>query len=78
MAEVTEDLRKAREAAHQYVRAVREMAEFLDRLDHVADPAVETEYATFLAREEAAREARQDALHDLGLVVRSLEEDAEA
>jgi hypothetical protein len=50
------------------------MVEFLDAASVVPDPAQEAEYAALLAREELARSQRQDALRELGLVVRSVGE----
>jgi hypothetical protein len=73
MVDDVEALRAAREAARRYARVTREMVEFLDRTSAVPDPAQEAEYAALLGREELARSERQDALHALGLVVRSLE-----
>jgi Spy/CpxP family protein refolding chaperone len=70
-------LHRARQNARGYAAATREMAEFLERMSAVPDPEQEAEYATLLAREESVRALRQDALHDLGLEVRSIEEPAE-
>jgi hypothetical protein len=78
MADEVEDLIRAREAARRYATATREMAEFLARTSAVPDPAREAEYATILARELEARDERQEALHDLGLFVPSLEQPEEA
>ncbi len=70
-------LHRARDNARGFAAAAREMAEFLDRMSAVPDPEQEAEYATLLAREQSVYRLRQDALHDLGLVVRSLEESAD-
>lgn len=72
---MADELARAREAAHAYTAATREVGAFLDRLGDAADPAAEAEYATLLAREEQALAQRQDALHDLGLKIRSLEQE---
>ena len=71
-------LHAAREAARRYATVTREMVEFLDRMSAVPDPSQEAEYATLLGREEETRAERQDALHELGLIVPSLEEDEES
>ena len=77
MADIDEDLRRARRAARAYAHVVNEMVEFLDRTGDPVDPGVEAEYDALLGREELARTERQDALHQLGLVDRSVEgEDA--
>ncbi|MGC9665626.1 hypothetical protein ACNTMW_03610 [Planosporangium sp. 12N6] len=73
MTDEIEALHRAREAARRYTTVTREMVEFLDRLSAVPAPEQEAEYAALLGREELQRKERQDALHDLGLVVRSLE-----
>jgi Spy/CpxP family protein refolding chaperone len=77
MADEIEALHRARENARAYAAATREMVEFLERASAVPSPEQEAEYATLLAREESVRALRQDALHDLGLEVRSIEEPAE-
>jgi hypothetical protein len=69
-------LHAAREAAHRYAAVTREMVEFLDRTSAIPGPDQEAEYAALLGREEAARSQRQDALHAIGLVVPSLEENS--
>jgi hypothetical protein len=70
---MADELVRAREAAHAYTAATRDTAAFLDRIGDVPDPAYEAEYAALLAREEETLADRQDALHALGLDVRSLE-----
>ena len=75
MADIDEDLRRARRAARAYAHVVNEMVEFLDRTSDPVDPAVEVEYDALLGREELARAERQDALHQLGLQDRSVEGD---
>lgn len=65
----------ARQAAAAYAAAVRETERFTDRLDGQPDPAELTEYATLLAREEAAHMQRRDAFAPLGLNVSSEEGD---
>jgi hypothetical protein len=77
MADIDKDLTEARDAARRYVTVTREMAEFLDRLTDPVDPAAEAEYEALLGREELTRAERQDAVHRVGLIARSLEgEDA--
>jgi hypothetical protein len=77
MADIDKDLTGARDAARRYVTVTGEMADFLDRLTDPVDPAAEAEYEALLGREELARGERQDALHRLGLIARSIEgEDA--
>jgi hypothetical protein len=77
MADIDEDLRRARRAARAYAHVVGEMVEFLDRTKDPVYPGVEAEYEALLGREELSRAERQDALHRLGLVARSVEgEDA--
>jgi hypothetical protein len=77
MADLDTDLAAAREAARRYSTVTREMTTFLDRLTDPIDPAAEAEYEALLAREELARGERQDAVHRLGFIARSLEgEDA--
>jgi hypothetical protein len=68
-----EALRRAREAARAYAAATQDMVDFLDRTSAVPDPQQEAEYAALLGIEELQLKQRQDALHALGLVVRSLE-----
>ena len=75
MADIDEDLRRARRAARAYAHVVNEMVEFLDRTHDPIDPGVEVEYDALLGREELARAERQDALHQLGLQDRSVEGD---
>jgi hypothetical protein len=72
MVDEIEALRRAREAARAYVAASQDMVEFLDRTSAVPDPAQEAEYATLLGIEELQRKQREDALRELGLVVRSV------
>jgi hypothetical protein len=74
MADDLEALRRARDAARAYVAATQHMVEFLDRASPEPDPGQEAEYAALLGREELARSERQDALGQLGLVVRSVGE----
>ncbi|MCW2639953.1 MAG: hypothetical protein JWP76_2259 [Dactylosporangium sp.] len=73
MVDEIEALRRAREAARAYVAATQDMVDFLDRTSAVPDPQQEAEYAALLGIEELQLKQRQDALHALGLVVRSLE-----
>jgi hypothetical protein len=73
MVDEIEALRRAREAARAYVAATQDMVDFLDRTSAVPDPQQEAEYAALLGIEELQLKQRQDALHELGLVVRSLE-----
>jgi hypothetical protein len=72
MVDEIEALRRAREAARAYVAASQDMVEFLDRASVVPDPAQEAEYAALLGVEELQRKQREDALRELGLVVRSV------
>jgi hypothetical protein len=74
MVDEIEALRRAREAARAYVAATQDMVEFLDQTSAVPDPQQEAEYAALLGIEEAQRKQRQDALRELGLVVRSVGE----
>jgi hypothetical protein len=77
MADIDNDLAEARDAARRYVTVTGEMAAFLDQLTDPVDPAAEAEYEALLGREELVRNERQEAVHRLGLVARSLEgEDA--
>ncbi|HEV7899350.1 MAG TPA: hypothetical protein VGP31_16080 [Planosporangium sp.] len=73
MVDEIEALRQAREAARTYAAVTQDMVEFLDRASAVPSPEQEAEYAALLGREELQLKQRQDALHALGLVVRSLE-----
>jgi hypothetical protein len=73
MVDEIEALRRAREAARAYAAATQDMVDFLDRTSAVPDPQQEAEYAALLGIEELQLKQRQDALHALGLVVRSLE-----
>jgi hypothetical protein len=73
MVDEIEALRRAREAARAYVAATQDMVDFLDRTSAVPDPQQQAEYAALLGIEELQLKQRQDALHALGLVVRSLE-----
>jgi hypothetical protein len=73
MVDEIEALRQAREAARSYAAVTQDMVEFLDRTSAVPDPEQEAEYAALLGREELQFKQRQDTLHALGLVVRSLE-----
>jgi hypothetical protein len=75
MADIHEDLQVARAAARHYANVTREMAEFLDRLTDPLDPAAEAEYEALLGREALAAGERQDAVHRVGLIARSLEGD---
>jgi hypothetical protein len=74
MVDEIEALRRAREAARAYVAASQDMVEFLDRTSAVPDPQQEAEYAALLGIEELQRKQREDALRELGLVVRSVGE----
>lgn len=74
MVDEIEALRRAREAARACVAASQDMVEFLDRTSVVPDPAQEAEYAALLGVEELQRKQREDALRELGLVIRSVGE----
>ncbi|GII21811.1 hypothetical protein [Planosporangium mesophilum] len=73
MVDEIESLRRARAAARSYAAVTQDMVEFLDRTSAVPSPEQEAEYAALLGREELQLKERQEALHALGLVVRSLE-----
>jgi hypothetical protein len=73
MVDEIEALRRARAAARSYAAVTQDMVEFLDRTSAVPTPEQEAEYAALLGREELQLKERQEALHALGLVVRSLE-----
>jgi hypothetical protein len=67
-------LARAKQATRRHVVATEEIAEFVARLPvPPPDPALTAEYAALLGREESARNDRDEALYDLGLVVRSIE-----
>jgi hypothetical protein len=68
-------LRTAREAAKQAQRTAADLVTFADRMSPVLDPAQRIEYAALLARDEEARETREEAFDALGLTVPSLEEE---
>ncbi|GAA1787567.1 hypothetical protein HC028_13065 [Planosporangium flavigriseum] len=74
MADEIEALRRARAAARAYAAASQDMVDFLDRTSAVPDPQQEAEYAALLGIEELQRKQREDALREIGLVVRSVGE----
>ena len=67
------ELHRARRAAHAYARAAADMADFLERAEAVPDPALLVEFAALLAREESARQIRDEACAAIGLAAPSIE-----
>jgi ferric-dicitrate binding protein FerR (iron transport regulator) len=70
-------LQRAVDAARAHVDAVRAVARFVEDLADLPDPSALAEFAYLLTQEEEAREARTDALADIGLTVPSLDPDPE-
>ncbi|MFV2124433.1 hypothetical protein ACFHWS_07770 [Micromonospora sp. LOL_013] len=66
---------RAVRAARAYAEATAQTARYLDRTGTLPDPADIAEYANLLAREEATRDERADALRAAGLEVPSLDAD---
>jgi hypothetical protein len=66
-------LHRARGAAHACAKATADLADFLERAEAEADAARLVEYAALLAREESAREARDEACAAIGLEAPSIE-----
>jgi hypothetical protein len=63
----------ARQAAAAHAKAADDVREFVDRLSGPPDASELAEYDVLIAREEATRSERRDALSDLGFSVPSLE-----
>jgi hypothetical protein len=66
-------LRRARRAAQLHTTAVGDMERFVEGFDGTPDAAALAQFAELLAREEATRADRQDALAELGLEAPSVE-----
>ncbi|MEV4639088.1 hypothetical protein AB0J80_17215 [Actinoplanes sp. NPDC049548] len=71
------DLSRIRETAQAYAEAVRATQRFFDRVDDLADPSVQAEYATLAEQEKRAAGDRLDALTAVGVEVPSID-DSEA
>jgi hypothetical protein len=67
------DLDRARQAAALHTAVSGDLEEFLRRVPAVPDPADVTEYAALLAREQAVRAERDEAVAALGLAIPSVE-----
>jgi hypothetical protein len=63
----------ARRAAAAHARAANEMREFVGRLSGPPGAGELAEYDVLIAREEATRAERRDALSELGFSAASLE-----
>ncbi|HVN11532.1 MAG TPA: hypothetical protein VMT69_05530 [Kineosporiaceae bacterium] len=68
-------LRRAAEAVQAHARAVRAVVRFVEDLDDLPGPDLLAEYAHLLEQEEEARQARTEALAEIGLDVPSLDPD---
>jgi hypothetical protein len=74
MAMADKSLIRVREAALAYAEAVRQTQRFFDRVEDLADPAVQLEYATLVEREKEALDERLDAIEAAGFEVPSIDE----
>jgi hypothetical protein len=63
----------ARQAAAAHARAANDVREFVGRLRGPPGASELAEYDVLIAREEATRAEREDALSDLGFSAASLE-----
>jgi len=68
------DLETARRAAAAHTAAARDLEAFVRRLPEVPGPEHIAEFAALLAREEAVRAERDEALDAYGLSAPSVEE----
>jgi hypothetical protein len=64
---------RAQRAAAAHTAASGDVEEFLRRVPEVPDPADIVEYAALLAREQAIRAERDEAVNAIGLEVPSVE-----
>lgn len=72
-----QDLLRIRETAQTYAEAVRATQRFFDRVEDLADPSVQAEYATLAEQEKRTAGGRLDALTAAGVQVPSVD-DSEA
>lgn len=72
-----QDLLRIRETAQTYAEAVRATQRFFDRVEDLADPSVQAEYATLAEQEKRAAGDRLVALTAAGVQVPSVD-DSEA